>query len=84
MDKSTRVKYYEETDFSSIMKSGKGKKVIPVAKRITMNISERIYNEANELDGYLSMGYQNVLKTAITIGLTELYHQVSSHKIGGK
>ena len=44
-----------------------------MAKRITMNISERVYNEANELDSYLSMGYQNVLKTAMTIGLTELF-----------
>jgi hypothetical protein len=84
MDKNTRAKYYEETDFSSVMQSNKGKRVIPTAKRITMNISERIYNEANELDAYLSMGYQNVLKTAMTIGLTELYHQVSSHKIAGK
>jgi hypothetical protein len=49
-----------------------------------MNISERVYDEANELDGYLGMGYQNVLKTAMTLGLTDLYHQVSSHKIHGK
>ena len=27
------------------------------------------------------MGYQNVLKTAMTIGLTELYNQVSNHNI---
>jgi hypothetical protein len=66
------------------MKIQKGRKNIPAAKRITMNISERIYDEANELDTYLSMGYQNVLKTAMTIGLTELYHQVSSHKIREK
>ena len=47
-----------------------------------MNISDRIYDEANELDVYMKMGYQNVLKTAMTIGLTELYNQVSNHKIG--
>jgi hypothetical protein len=46
-----------------------------------MNISEQIYKEANELDNYMSMGYQNVLKTAMTIGLTELYSQVASHKV---
>jgi hypothetical protein len=84
MDRNSRAKYYEDTNFSSVMESRKGKRIIPTAKRITMNISERIYDEANELDGYLSMGYQNVLKTAMTIGLTELYHQVSSHKIAGK
>jgi hypothetical protein len=43
-----------------------------------------VYAEANELDSYLGMGYQNVLKTAITIGLTDLYDKVSSHKIHKK
>jgi hypothetical protein len=54
------------------------------AKRITINISERVYNEANELDSYLNMGYQNVLKTAMAMGLTELFRQVSSHKIAAQ
>jgi hypothetical protein len=54
------------------------------SKRITMNISERVYHEAYELDSYLNMGYQNVLKTAMVMGLTELYHLVSSHKITAK
>jgi len=76
-----RAEFYEKSDFSSIMKKGTGKKVTPSVKRITMNITNRIYDEANELDSYLGMGYQNILKTAMTIGLTELYQQVSSHKI---
>ena len=84
MDKNSRAHYYEKTDFSSLMKMRRGKRVAPIVKRVTMNISERVYDEANELDSYLGMGYQNVLKTAMTIGLTELYHQVSSHKIPGK
>lgn len=84
MNKTARAKYYEKTNFSGAMKSGTGKKVMPSIKRITMNITERIYEDANELDSYLGMGYQNVLKTAMTIGLTDLYQQVSSHKIGKK
>lgn len=85
MDKDTgRARHYEVTDFSGVMARTRGRKVTPVAKRITMNISERVYNEANELDSYFSMGYQNVLKTAMTIGLTELYHQVSAHRVEGK
>jgi hypothetical protein len=84
MIKKSRAKYYEETDFASVMRNRHGKKVVPSVKRITMNISERVYDEANELDSYLGMGYQNVLKTAMTIGLTDLYHQVSSHKINEK
>jgi len=84
MVNNSRAKYYEETDFSDVMRKKHGKRVAPLVKRITMNISERVYDEANELDGYLGMGYQNVLKTAMTLGLTDLYHQVSSHKIPGK
>jgi hypothetical protein len=81
MINDSRAKYYEKTDFTSVMRKKHGKRINPVVKRITMNISERVYDEANELDSYLGMGYQNVLKTAMTIGLTDLYHQVSSHKI---
>jgi len=80
MNNNDRVKYYEETDFSDLIKT-KGRTIEGAAKRITLNISERIYDEANELDSYMRMGYQNVLKTAMTIGLTELYNQVSNHKV---
>jgi hypothetical protein len=81
MDKAINTKFYEKKDFSTIMKKQRSRKIGPVAKRITLNISDTIYNEANELDSYMRMGYQNVLKTAMTIGLTELYSQVSKHKI---
>ena len=80
MNKNDREKYYEQNDFSDLIKI-KGKKIGGTPKRITLNISEKIYDEANELDSYMRMGYQNVLKTAMTIGLTELYNQVSNHKV---
>ena len=80
----SRISYYENTDFSDVMKKTKGRKVLPSVKRITINISDKIYKEANELDHYMSMGYQNVLKTAMTLGLTELYSQVSSHSVSHK
>jgi hypothetical protein len=79
---NSRARYYEQTDFSGLMRSRKGRRLTPSVKRITINISERIYNEAKELDDYMTMGYQNVLKTAMTLGLSELYHQVASHKTG--
>lgn len=79
----SRAAYYEETDFTETMKRNKGRRVIPAVKRVTMNISEKVYQEAHELDGYLSMGYQNVLKTAMTLGLSQLFHQVSSHRTCG-
>jgi len=66
------------------MKRQKAKRIVPVVKRITINISDRIYKEANELDSYMSMGYQNVLKAAMTLGLAELYNQVASHKTAAK
>jgi hypothetical protein len=75
------AKYYETTDFSELIKATKNNKTTNTAKRITLNISEKIYDEANELDSYMKMGYQNVLKTAMTIGLSELFNRVSSHKI---
>ena len=80
MNKNDQIKYYETTDFSELLKT-RGKKLGGNAKRITLNISEQIYDEANELDSYMRMGYQNVLKTAMTIGLTELFNQVSNHNI---
>ena len=81
MDKNARVRYYDETNFAELMRMKKGKKIGFAAKRITLNISDRIYDEANELDQYMRMGYQNVLKTAMTIGLTKLFNHVSHHKM---
>jgi hypothetical protein len=80
MDENKRAKYYDDTDFSNLMRSKKGKKIGVSAKRITLNISDQIYNEAYTLDRYMRMGYQNVLKSAMTIGLTELFDHVSHHK----
>ena len=44
MIKNSRAKYYEETDFTGVMRNKHGKGVAPVIKRITMNISERVYD----------------------------------------
>ena len=79
MGNENKATYYENSDFSELLH--KGRKVGKTLKRITLNISNQIYDEANELDTYMNMGYQNVLKTAMTIGLTQLYDQVSRHKI---
>jgi hypothetical protein len=84
MNKNNREEYYENTNFAELLKMQKGRKVCIAAKRITLNISDRIYDEANELDQYMRMGYQNVLKAAMTIGLTELFDHVSHHKMQNK
>jgi hypothetical protein len=81
MDKSSKAGQCDRNGGASAVKTKKGTDGKSSTKRITINISDRIYNEANELDSYLNMGYQNVLKTAMAMGLTELYHQVSSHKM---
>lgn len=67
------AKYYEETNFASVIKAVdlkivRGERI----KRITMNISEKSYEDANEIDGYMNLGYQNVLKVAIALGLNDL------------
>jgi len=40
--------------------------------RVTLNLSPAIRRRAESLDAYLSMGYQNVLKTAMLLGIKEL------------
>jgi len=72
------AEYYERKDFSSEWDeaAGNGSLVVnsvatPI-KRVNMNISEDLYKMALDIDSTLSMGYQNVLKTALLLGLTEL------------
>lgn len=74
--KSVNVKYYENADFSEMIKNSKRKKYFGAqTKRVTMNISQNTYQEAHELDKFMSMGYQNVLKTAMILGLRDLHEK---------
>ncbi len=67
------AQYYEDTDFSSLIKKSDVKIIRGESiKRITMNISDKSYEDANEIDGYINLGYQNVLKVAIALGLNDL------------
>jgi hypothetical protein len=50
---------------------GKWRKAEP-STRVTLNLSPAIRSRAESLDAYLSMGYQNVLKTAMLLGIKEL------------
>ena len=78
---SALTNYYQETDFSKMMTKSKKKKIFGVAKkRITMNISDEAYIDANELDRFMNMGYQNVLKTAIALGLSDLHKAIYDKK----
>jgi hypothetical protein len=75
------TKYYEETDFSDLIKNTKSKTIHKVKpKRITINISEDIFSKAHNLDIYMNMGYQNVLKTAIFLGLKDLSRYIIERK----
>jgi hypothetical protein len=77
-----KTDYYENTDFSNLMKTSRLKKVIRSnPKRITINISEEIYSETHNLDRYMNMGYQNVLKTAMFLGLKDLEKHIIDKKI---
>jgi hypothetical protein len=44
--------------------------------RVTLNLSPAIRRRAESLDAFLSMGYQNVLKTAMLLGIKELEAKV--------
>jgi hypothetical protein len=71
------IKYYEETDFSDLLENSSTKRVVrPKNKRITINISENIFQRAHALDETMHMGYQNVLKAAMTLGLDQLSRAV--------
>ena len=75
------ARYYETTDFSQHMKKSARKKIFGVKnRRVTMNISEEAFMDANELDKFINMGYQNVLKAAITIGLNDIRRLVYEKK----
>ncbi len=78
---SIDARYYENTDFSGHMKKSERKKVFGVKnRRVTMNISEQAFVDANELDKFINMGYQNVLKAAIAIGLSDIHKLVFDKK----
>jgi hypothetical protein len=80
-NKNADASYYENIDFSSLMRNSKKKKYLSAnTKRVTMNISELAYDEAHEIDKYMNMGYQNVLKTAIMLGLNDLFDQMTQKK----
>jgi hypothetical protein len=48
--------------------------------RVTLNLSPAIRSRAESLDAYLSMGYQNVLKTAMLLGIKELEEKAFTSK----
>ena len=81
MTDAEQAKYYEENDFSSYLKNADIKELRGESiKRITMNISDKSFVEANELDGYMNLGYQNVLKVAIALGLNDLRKAIIERK----
>jgi hypothetical protein len=72
--------YFPEGSYEEALKrgdvrvsDGKGnwQKIEP-SIRVTLNLSPVIRKRAESLDAYLSMGYQNVLKAAMLLGIKEL------------
>ncbi len=72
--KKIDVEFYENSDLSGMMLENNSRKRVVKGKhrRITMNISGKLYDEAHDLDRIMGMGYQNVLKAAMVLGLREL------------
>jgi hypothetical protein len=84
MKKSKQIdaSYYENNDLSGMMLEADRKKKVYKAntKRITMNITNEAYETAHDLDRFMGMGYQNVLKTAIVLGLKDLHAIIDKDK----
>jgi hypothetical protein len=80
--KQIDASYYENNDLSGMMLQADKKKKVYKAKtkRITMNITHEAYEDAHDLDRFMGMGYQNVLKTAIIMGLKDLHTIVLREK----
>jgi hypothetical protein len=80
--KKNDASYYENNDLSGMMlESDRKKKVYKAStKRITMNITNEAYETAHDLDRFMGMGYQNVLKTAIVLGLKDLHAIIDKDK----
>jgi len=74
------AQYYEQTDFSNYMKKNAGKRKVILSKRITINIPSDTYDKANAIDQLIGTGYQNVLKTAMGIGINKLFNDLSDKK----
>jgi len=81
-NKQIDATYYEKNDLSSMMMQADRKKKVYKAstKRITMNITQEAYEDAHDLDRFMGMGYQNVLKTAMIMGLKDLHTIVLREK----
>ena len=69
-----KAEFYEKNDLSTMMVKNRAKKKVfnKNTKRVTMNISFESYEDANKLNRLMGMGYQNVLKTAMLLGLRDL------------
>jgi hypothetical protein len=84
MTKKIDAAYYENNDLSGMMLRANDRKRVTRKKtrRITMNITAEAFDDAHDLDRFMGMGYQNVLKTAIALGLRDLREIVEKGKKG--
>ena len=72
--------YFPENSYKNALEKGlvsvsdgKGNwNVVEPPVRVTLNLSPIIKRRAESLDSYLSMGYQNILKAAMLLGIKEL------------
>jgi hypothetical protein len=65
------AKYYEDNDLSKMLQK-KNVKKIATTRRVTMNISEEAYTQAQDLSKTIGTGYQHILKTAIFLGMQDI------------
>ena len=68
--------YYDEVDLEKAFDFKKAKIVHPQFKRINLNISESQVELATSLAQITGNGYQNMIKTAISIGLHQLAQNI--------
>ncbi len=67
-----QAKFYDEVDLEKAFDFEHAKIISPALKKVNINVTEQQIRLALQLGAVTGNGYQNMLKTAISIGLKNL------------
>ncbi|NQY75410.1 MAG: hypothetical protein HRT90_11750 [Candidatus Margulisbacteria bacterium] len=67
---------YDREDSEKLFDYSKAVRVKPKIKRVNINLPRNLVTQASDIGDITGTGYQNVLKTAIAIGLHKLNSEI--------
>tara|TARA_B100000586_G_C19972095_1_gene368233 strand:+ start:499 stop:750 length:252 start_codon:yes stop_codon:yes gene_type:complete len=77
-EEEKQAEYYDSVESDKEFDYSKAVRLKPEIKRVNINLPVSLFTEANNLGRVTGAGYQNTLKTAIAIGLSNLKNQIST------